>query len=110
MYTPSKEGIELIANSLGVDKSKISVPKAGDVERLLATQKIPKELDNALSGGGEEDKGKSLLVCMMGNTSLRAAQVLAEKGIVAQSLTGGISTLSQEKGKPISELVRVATE
>jgi cysteine synthase A len=112
MYTPRKEGIELIANSLGVDESKISVPKASDVERLLATQKIPKELDNALGGGGggEGDSGKSLLVCMMGNTSLRVAQVLAEKGIVAQSLTGGISTLSQEKGKPISELVQVATE
>jgi cysteine synthase len=112
MYTPRKEGIELIANSLGVDESKISVPKASDVERLLATQKIPKELDNALGGGGggEGDSGKSLLVCMMGNTSLRVAQVLAEKGIVAQSLTGGISTLSQEKGKPISELVQVAAE
>ena len=47
---------------------------------------------------------------MMGNTSLRAAQVLGEKGIVAQSLTGGISALSQEKDKPISELVRIATE
>ena len=114
MYTPRKEGIELIANSLGVDESKISVPKASDVERLLATQKIPKELDNALGGGagegGVDNGGKSLLVCMMGNTSLRVAQVLAEKGIVAQSLTGGISTLSQEKGKSISELVRVATE
>jgi cysteine synthase A len=109
MYTPRKEGIELIANSLGVDESKISVPKASDVEQFLATQQIPKELDNAL-GRGEEDKGKSLLVCMMGNTSLRVAQVLAEKGIVAESLTGGISTLSQEKGKPISELVRIATE
>ncbi len=109
MYTPSKEGIELIANSLGVDESKIVVPKASDVERLLATQKIPKELDNAL-GGSEGDNGKSLLVCMMGNTSLRAAQVLGEKGIVAESLTGGISALSQEKDKPISELVRIATE
>ena len=110
MYTPRKEGIELIANSLGVDKSKISVPKASDVEQLLATQKIPKELDNVLAGEQGEENGKSLLVCMMGNTSLRVAQVLAEKGIVAESLTGGISALSQEKGKPISELVRVATE
>src|SRR5919108_488246 len=111
MYTPRKEGIELIANSLGVDESKISVPKASDVERLLATQKIPKELDNALGGGeGGDNGGKSLLVCMMGNTSLRVAEVLAEKGIVAQSLTGGISALSQEKGKQISELVRLATE
>jgi cysteine synthase A len=113
MYTPRKEGIELIANSLGVDESKISVPKARDVERLLATQKIPKELDDELGGGkgeGEDNGRKSLLVCMMGNTSLQVAQVLAEKGIVAQSLTGGISALSQEKGKQISELVRVATE
>jgi cysteine synthase A len=109
MYTPRKEGIELIANSLGVDESKISVPKASDVERLLTTQKIPVELDSAL-GGEEENNGKALLVCMMGNTSLRAAEVLAEKGIVAQSLTGGISALSQDKGKQISELVRIATE
>jgi cysteine synthase/rhodanese-related sulfurtransferase len=107
MYTPRKEGIELIANSLGVDENKISVPKASDVERLLTTQKIPEELDNALSG---EDNGKALLVCMMGNTSLRVAEVLAEKGIVAESLTGGISALSQDKGKQISELVRIATE
>jgi cysteine synthase/rhodanese-related sulfurtransferase len=110
MYTPSKEGIELIANSLGVDKNKIIVPKASDVERLLATQKIPKELDNALGDSDGENGKKSLLVCMMGNTSLRAAQVLGEKGIVAQSLSGGISALSQEKDKPISELVRMATE
>src|ERR671914_578272 len=106
-YTPRKEGIELIANSLGVNESKISVPKASEVERLLATQKIPKELDNTLSEG---DNGKTLLVCMMGNTSLRVAEVLAEKGIVAKSLTGGISALSQDKGKQISELVRIATE
>jgi cysteine synthase/rhodanese-related sulfurtransferase len=110
MYTPREEGIELIANSLGVDKSKISIPKASEVEQLLATQKVPKELDNVLVGEEGKDSGKSLLVCMMGNTSLRVAQVLAEKGIVAESLTGGISALSQEKGKPISELVRVATE
>ena len=106
MYTPRKEGIELIANSLGCDQSKISVPKAKDVERLLATQEIPKELDTALGG----TDGKSLLVCMMGNTSLMVAQVLAGKGIAAESLTGGISALSQEKGKQISELVRLATE
>src|SRR5437879_7093220 len=35
-YTPQKEGIELIANSLGVDQNKIFVPKARDVEQLLA--------------------------------------------------------------------------
>ena len=106
MYTPRKEGIELIAKTLGVDESKIYVPKASEVEQLLMTQQIPKELDEALGG----DNAKPLLVCMMGNTSLRVAQVLAQKGIVAESLTGGISTLSQGKGKQISELVRMATE
>src|SRR3712207_2755370 len=109
MYTPRKEGIELIAKSLGVEESRISVPKASDVERLLATQKIPEALDSALGGEGGNN-GKALLVCMMGNTSLRVAEVLAEKGIVAQSLSGGISALSQDKGKQISELVRIATE
>jgi len=106
MYTPQDKGIELIANSLGFDKSKIFVPKARDVERLLMTQEIPKEIDTALGGAD----GKTLLVCMMGNTSLMAAHVFAKKGIVAQSLTGGITALSQDKGKPISELVRMATE
>jgi cysteine synthase/rhodanese-related sulfurtransferase len=106
MYTPRKEGIELIAKTLGIDESKIYVPKASEVEQLLMTQQIPKELDRALGG----DNAKPLLVCMMGNTSLRVAQVLAQKGVVAESLSGGISTLSQGKGKQISELVRMATE
>ncbi|MGH9998646.1 MAG: pyridoxal-phosphate dependent enzyme, partial [Nitrosopumilaceae archaeon] len=105
-YTPREEGIELIAKSLGVDKSKISVPKARDVEQLLATQQIPEELNKVLGGAD----GKSLLVCMMGNTSSMAAQVLAGKGIVAESLNGGISALPQGKGKQISELIKVATE
>ncbi|MGI0064882.1 MAG: pyridoxal-phosphate dependent enzyme, partial [Nitrosopumilaceae archaeon] len=105
-YTPREEGIELIAKSLGVDKSKISVQKARDVEQLLATQQIPEELSKALGGS----HGKSLLVCMAGNTSLMAVKVLATKGIVTESLTDGISALSQGKGKQISELVRLATE
>jgi rhodanese-related sulfurtransferase len=105
-FTPREEGIELIADSLGVDKSKIFVPKARDVERLLATQQIPKEMDEALGGPA----AKPLLVCMAGNTSLMVARVLASKGITAESLTGGISALSQNKGKPIGLLVKVATE
>lgn len=106
MYTPRKEGIELIANALGIDESKIYVPKASEVERILATQQIPKEMDKAIGG----TDGKSLLVCMMGNTSLMVAQILAKKGIVAESLNGGIQALSQGKDKPIYELVRMATE
>ena len=105
-YTPREEGIDLIAQTLGVDKSKISVPKARDVERLIATQQIPEELNKALDGS----HGKTLLVCMAGNTSLMAAHVLASKGIVTESLTGGISSLAQGKGKQIFELIKIATE
>ena len=105
-YTPNKDGIELIANALGVDQSKISVPKARDVEKLLTTQEIPKELDSALGGADS----KTLLVCMMGNTSLMVAQALARKGMVSESLNGGINALSQGKGKQISELIQIARE
>lgn len=104
-YTPREEGIEMIANTLGIDKSKISVPKARDVEKLLMTQQIPDEINKALS-----KKGKSLLVCMAGNTSLMAVKVLADKGIVTESLDGGISVLAQGKGKQIPELIKIATE
>jgi cysteine synthase/rhodanese-related sulfurtransferase len=106
MYTPRKEGIEMIAKTLGVDESKIYVPKASEVEQLLMTQQVPKDMEKSLGG----PESKPLLVCMMGNTSLRVAQVLGQKGIGAESLTGGINTLSQGKGKHISELVKMATE
>lgn len=106
MYTPRKEGIEMIAKTLGIDESKIYVPKASEVEQLLMTQQIPKDMEKSLGG----PESKPLLVCMMGNTSLRVAQVLGQKGIGAESLTGGINTLSQGKGKHISELVKMATE
>ncbi len=104
-YTPREEGIEMIAKTLGIDKSKVFVPKARDVERLLATQQIPDEMNKVLEGSH-----KSLLVCMAGYTSLNAVKVLGSKGIATESLTGGISALSQGKGKQIGELVRVATE
>ena len=105
-YTPREEGIELIAKSLGIDKGKISVSKARTIEQLLATQQIPEELKKDLQGS----KGKSLLVCMAGNTSLMAVKVLAGKGIVTESLTGGITELPQGKGRQLSELIREATE
>lgn len=105
MYTPRKEGIELIAKALGVDESKIVVPTARQVEELLMTQQMPPELGKALGAGS-----KPLLVCMMGNTSLKAAEVLAKKDIAADSLNGGISALAAGNGKQIPELVRMATE
>ena len=105
-YTPREEGIEVIAKSLGIDKSKISIPTARTVNQLLSTQEIPEELNKELQG----TKGKSLLVCMAGNTSLIAVKVLGSKGIIAESLNGGISELPEAKTKPIPELIKAATE
>jgi len=39
-----------------------------------------------------------------------AVKVLAGKGIVTESLTGGITELPQGKGRQVSELIKVATE
>jgi rhodanese-related sulfurtransferase len=68
-------------------------------------QQIPEDLNKALEGSH-----KSLVICMAGYTSLNAVQVFGKKGIVTESLTGGISGLSQGKGKQIAELIKVATE
>ena len=106
-YTPKEEGIEMIAKSLGVDKSKIAIPKAGSVNQLLSTQQIPQELSDQLVQG---TKGKTLLVCMAGNTSLMAAQVLASKGMTVQSLNGGITNLPQGRGKNPGEYIQIARE
>lgn len=105
-YTPREEGIEMIAKSLGIDKSKIAVLKARTVNELLSTQKVPEEISKELSGS----KGKSLLVCMAGNTSLMTAQVLASKGIVTQSLNGGITNLPEGRGKNPGEYIQIARE
>ncbi len=105
-YTPRQEGIEMIAKSLGVDKSKISIPKAATINNLLSTQQIPEELSKEFDG----TKGKSLLVCMAGNTSLMTAQVLASKGVITQSLNGGITNLPEGKGKNPGEYIQIARE
>ena len=105
-YTPKEEGIEMIAKSLGIDKEKIAIPKASTINELLSTREIPKELSEDLDGS----KGKSLLICMAGNTSLMTAQVLASKGIVTESLNGGITNLPEGVGKNPGEFIKAATE
>jgi cysteine synthase/rhodanese-related sulfurtransferase len=105
-YTPKEEGIEMIAKSLGVDKEKIAIPKASTINQLLSTQQIPEELSKDLDGS----KGKSLLICMAGNTSLMTAQVLASKGIITESLNGGITNLPEGQGKNPGQYIKAATE
>lgn len=105
-YTPLEEGIEMIAKSLGVDKSKISITKVRTINQLLSTQQIPEELKKEFEGSN----CKSLLVCMAGNTSLMAAQILATKGIITQSLNGGITNLPNGRGKNPGEYIQIARE
>ena len=103
-YTPREEGIELIAKSLGIDKSKISVPDARTAQELLATQQIPDALNKDLEGDS-----KPLLVCMAGKTSLMAAKVLAGKGVIIDSLIGGITQLPEGQTKQLSQLIKEAS-
>jgi len=105
-YTPKEEGIEIIAKSLGVNKEKIVIQKASTINQLLSTQQVPEELSKDLDGS----KGKSLLICMAGNTSLMTAQLLASKGIVTESLNGGITNLPEGRGKNPGEFIKAATE
>jgi len=102
-YTPLEQGIELIAKSLGIDKSKISVPDARTAQELLTTRQIPEALSKDLEGDS-----KPLLVCMAGKTSLMAAKVLATKGVMTDSLIGGITELPEGKTRQLSELIRQA--
>jgi len=105
-YTPREEGIELLAKSLGIDKSKIIIPNARTAQELLSGQQIPDEIGKAL----QESNGKSLMVCMAGRTSLMAANVLAEKGIQTDSLTGGITGLPESQTKDLSTIIEQTSQ
>ena len=105
-FVPKQEGIRLIASSLGCDESKVRVARVQEVQELLTTQEVPQGIKNIAS----ESKSKLLLVCMVGGTSLRAAELLGAKGIMAQSLTGGIAGLAEASGKEPPELVQLASD
>jgi cysteine synthase A len=109
-YVPSEEGAKLIASSLGRSEGSVKVAEPGDVVKLITSQELPPGLVAVLDGGKESGGGakRVLLVCMSGNTSLRAAQALESKGIKSQSLTGGITKLAQASHKPLPTLVRAA--
>jgi cysteine synthase/rhodanese-related sulfurtransferase len=106
MFVPKEDGIKLLASSLGCDDGKIKVARAADVQTLISTEKIPDNVRNVLP----KDKRKVLLVCMAGGTSLRVAQILASNGILGQSLTGGIMSLSENSKKQPSDLVQMSRE
>ena len=69
----------------------------------MSTQQIPETLNKELEGDS-----KPLLVCMAGKTSLMAAKVLAGKGVMTDSLIGGITQLPEGQTKQLSELIKEA--
>ena len=105
-FVPRQEGIKLIASSLGCAESKVRVARVREVQELLTTQEVPQGIKNIAS----ESKSKLLLVCMVGGTSLRAAELLGAKGIRAESLTGGIAGLAEASRKEPPELVQLAAD
>jgi len=109
-YVPSEEGAKLIASSLGRPEGSVKVAQPGDVVKLITSQELPQGLMAVLDGGNSSSGGERrvLLVCMSGNTSLRAAQALESKGIKSQSLAGGITKLAQAIHKPLPNLVKPA--
>lgn len=106
MFTPREAGVELVASSLHIDKNKVKIAKAQDVQALITKEEIPVGIVELLPKG----RSRTLLVCMAGGTSLRAAEILTKKGVGAQSLTGGIMNLAQSTRQSPDELVKVATE
>ena len=104
-YRPNEAGEKMVVSALGEDSKPLEVVPAMDIARAVATQ----QFSQSLMGAVENKPGRVLLVCMSGNTSLRLAQMLSEKGIKAQSLMGGISGIARESGKPVLALVRQAS-
>ena len=104
MFVPKEAGVELVASSLHCDRNKVKVARVEDVQALITSENIPAGITELLPKG----RSRTLLVCMVGGTSLRAAEILTKKGVGAQSLTGGIMNLAQRSSRTPDELVQVA--
>ena len=105
-FAPKEEGIKVIAASLGCDERMVRVAQPGDVQSAVINQEITETMKRLL----ERNKGKVLLVCMVGSTSLKLAKLLTERGIDAESLAGGIMGVPEAKGRHPSELVELAMQ
>ncbi len=105
-YVPNAEGIQLITQALtgGKAGATLEVVSPAEVAQTIVARQIPPGLKKVV---GSRD-GRVLLVCMSGNTSLKVAQVLSDKGVKAQSLRGGISGLARADGKSVEALIQLA--
>jgi cysteine synthase A len=106
MFIPKHEGIKLISSSLGCEENRVKVARAQDVQTVIIDQEVPQTMRALLP----KDKRKLLLVCMVGNTSLKVAKMLARVGFEAESLTGGIMGVAKADDRAPSEVVQPATE
>ncbi len=104
MFVPRKEGIRVIASSLGCDESEVKVADVRDVQAVLNGGEPSDEFERLLP----EDERPVLVVCMAGNTSLMLAKVLERRGVAAESLVGGITGLPAAKARQPFELVQIA--
>lgn len=105
MFVPKENGIKLVASALGCNQSMMKIATARDVDATLSTQQLPETMRRQLSL-----KGKVLLVCMVGNTSLNIAKQLAKIGIPAESLKGGIMGLAKREAQQPLELLQLARQ
>ncbi len=104
MFVPKKEGLEVIASSLGCDESAIKVAKTTEVQDVLNGKPLPKGFEDLVPADGR----RLLFVCMAGNTSLLLAKALSRLGVDAESLVGGITQLPTSRTRAPFELVQVA--
>jgi cysteine synthase/rhodanese-related sulfurtransferase len=106
-FAPNEEGVKLVMDALdgGGAGPNLEIASARDVALAVATHQLTPALKQIM----EKSSGRVLLVCMSGSTSLQMARTLSEKGIKAQSLTGGIGLLARNSGRPVLALVRPAS-
>ncbi len=104
-FAPRPEGVELIASALQVGPGNVKVMRARDVQAIVSGQPLPEGVLKLIP-----DKRKVLLVCMVGATSLRVAELLGDRGIQALSVTGGIMNLPEANGKSPPEIIQIASE
>ncbi len=101
---PSEAGLDAISTALGVNGKLVRVAKVRDLQALMSGTAVPDVFSESAHNR------KVLLVCMVGGTSLAVAKVLDQRGIAAESLTGGITGLPSLRGKRLLEYLRPATE
>jgi rhodanese-related sulfurtransferase len=105
-FVPNQEGVKLISSALGVEENKVKITSPRDLEKIVYNQEFPERVRSLVP----TDQSKVLLVCMVGNASLRVAKQLARMGVNAESLTGGIMGMPEASAKHPSELVQLASD